>query len=75
MGIHFSHVLEIVSITASGEIVQKHLPLECSVFPYFYILSEITFPIFGDNTTDVRTNKKKLFPIPFSLELLRETLH
>ena len=36
----------------------------------FLYISELTFPCFGDNTTDVKT-----IPIPFSLKNLCETVH
>ena len=32
-------------------------------------------PYFGDNTTDVKSNKNILFPIPFPPKRLRKTLH
>ena len=48
-----------VWISASPKIWKKHL----------------TFPMFGDNTTDVKTNENFLFLIPFSHKCLCEILH
>ena len=102
MGIHFSHVLEIVWISSSREMFMKSIILEClyfpilfphhgnSLFPCFgngmdfwfkknvyetFHFGILCFPILllyhrnwlssciGDNTTDVKTNKK-FFPFP-----------
>ena len=53
-------VLGTVWISASPKICKKHLTLECFVFSYFSH-SFFTFPMFGDNTTDVKTNENFYF--------------
>ena len=40
------------------------------LFPYY---RKSLSPCFGDNTTDVKTNKNFSFPIPFPLKCLCET--
>ena len=75
MRTHFSHVLGVVYIPASREICKKRLTLECSVFSDFpRTIGKSLSPCFGDNTTDVMTNTNFLFPIPFPLKRLCETL-
>ena len=48
MGIHFSHILGIVWVSASPKIFEKPITLECFFFHTFPILWEFTFPMFGD---------------------------
>ena len=43
-------------------ICKKHFTLECSVFPYYW---NSFFPCFGDNTNDVKTDKRNYFRFDF----------
>ena len=86
MSIHFSHVLRIVQVSVSREIFKKpithnfgifvliYLEMFCFLIFFLYYRKSLS-PCFGDNTTDVKTNKKFLFSIPFPLKCLCETLH
>ena len=69
------YFLVTVWIFAWRKICTKPLLLECPVFPYFFLTIRIHFPRVLETILDAKTNKKFLFPIPFSLNHLCETLH
>ena len=46
----------------------------CFLITFLYYRKSLS-PYFGDNTTDVKTNEKFLFLIPFPHKCLCETLH
>ena len=49
MQIHFSHILEIVCISASRKIFEKPITLECLCFPIFFpYYGNSLFPCFGN---------------------------
>ena len=76
MRIRFSYVLGTVWIFASCKVWKKALDFRMFCFPIlFSYYRNSFFPCFGDNTTDEKTNKILLFPIPFSLKHSCESFH
>ena len=72
----FLHILGIVWISKSCEIYKKPLHLEYLYFPIRFPYYGNTFsPCFGDKATTVKMNKRLLFPLPFPIRCLCETLH
>ena len=66
-------VLGIVWISASRKICKKHLNV---LFSHtFAVLRKSLYPYFGGNTTDMETNEKFLFLIPFPHKRLCKTLY
>ena len=71
-----SDALGIAQIFGSRGICEQPLALECLYFPILFPYYRNTFsPSFGDNTTDVKTNKQCSYPIPFPPKRLCETFH